>query len=69
MKKVFAIGAVMVVALSTSAFVYSYYGMTEPAEFYTGHTHLSGGTQGAPAHSGGTNASGCHNASVPYHCH
>lgn len=40
-----------------------------PVEFYKGHTHLYGGTQGAPEHSGGTNKQGCHNASVPYHCH
>lgn len=40
-----------------------------PTEFYTGHTHHDHGTQGAPEHSGGTNKQGCHNASVPYHCH
>lgn len=40
-----------------------------PVEFYKGHTHHAGGTQGAPEHSGGLDRNGCHNASVPYHCH
>ena len=40
-----------------------------PVEFYKGHTHADGVTHGAPQHSGGTNSQGCHNASVPYHCH
>lgn len=38
-------------------------------EFYNGHTHDAEGTHGAPSHSGGTNSAGCHNGSVPYHCH
>lgn len=37
--------------------------------FYSGHTHDEDGTHGAPSHSGGTNSAGCHNGSVPYHCH
>lgn len=40
-----------------------------PVEFFAGHTHENGDTAGAPAHSGGTNSMGCHNGSVPYHCH
>lgn len=40
-----------------------------PVEFYKGHTHIDGKTSGAPEHSGGTNKRGCHNGSVPYHCH
>ena len=40
-----------------------------PVEFYKGHTHHGDETIGAPQHSGGTNSMGCHNASVPYHCH
>ena len=41
-----------------------------PVEFYKGHTHgEDGATHGAPQHSGGTNSMGCHNGSVPYHCH
>jgi len=41
----------------------------EIVEFNAGHLHDEDGTHGAPAHSGGTDAYGCHNASVPYHCH
>mgnify|MGYP001045132879 CR=1 FL=1 len=41
-----------------------------PVEFYNGHTHtVNGHTDGAPQHSGGTDRWGCHNRSVPYHCH
>lgn len=41
-----------------------------PVEFYAGHSHdEEGHTHGAPQHSGGTDANGCHNGSVPYHCH
>ena len=41
----------------------------EPVVFYSGHTHEHGETIGAPSHSGGTDKFGCHNGSVPYHCH
>lgn len=41
-----------------------------PVSFYEGHYHNENGdTIGAPAHSGGTDKKGCHNRSVPYHCH
>lgn len=40
-----------------------------PVEFFKGHSHEDGKTVGAPEHSGGTNSQGCHNGSVPYHCH
>ena len=40
-----------------------------PVEYFKGHTHIDGATHGAPEHSGGTDARGCHNGSVPYHCH
>jgi hypothetical protein len=40
-----------------------------PVQYYQGHTHDELGTHGAPSHSGGTDAFGCHNGSVPYHCH
>ena len=41
-----------------------------PVVFYEGHTHgEQGEAVGAPQHSGGTDKYGCHNASVPYHCH
>jgi hypothetical protein len=41
----------------------------EVTNFATGHTHQGGVTEGAIHHSGGTDKYGCHNASVPYHCH
>jgi hypothetical protein len=44
-------------------------GFPEPVEYYKGHSHKDGLTIGAPQHSGGTNKQGCHNGSVPYHCH
>jgi hypothetical protein len=41
-----------------------------PVEFYHGHSHAEDGTAiDAPEHSGGTDRYGCHNGSVPYHCH
>jgi len=40
-----------------------------PVEFVKGHTHDGLVTHGAPQHSGGLDRNGCHNASVPYHCH
>lgn len=57
-----------ILALSGAA-VYSANLKQEPTEFYTGHMHIDGETVDAPQHSGGTNSAGCHNASVPYHCH
>ena len=42
---------------------------SEITTFYSGHTHNGSETIGAPAHSGGTDRYGCHNRSVPYHCH
>jgi len=47
----------------------SFQNQRTPVEFYKGHTHNDGETVGAPQHSGGTDRYGCHNASVPYHCH
>ena len=41
----------------------------EITTFYTGHSHDVEETTGAPQHSGGTDRYGCHNRSVPYHCH
>lgn len=41
-----------------------------PVEFYSGHSHDANGTAiDAPQHSGGLDRKGCHNKSVPYHCH
>ena len=37
--------------------------------FYEGHTHEGRSAIDFPQHSGGTDRYGCHNASVPYHCH
>jgi hypothetical protein len=42
---------------------------SEIQKFYLNHTHGDSGTINAPRHSGGTDRFGCHNASVPYHCH
>lgn len=41
----------------------------QATEYFPGHQHENGDTHGAPSHSGGTDAYGCHNGSVPYHCH
>ena len=41
----------------------------EIQKFHPNHTHSQDQTIGAPEHSGGTDRYGCHNASVPYHCH
>ncbi len=44
---------------------------SEITQYSPSHWHDEhGDTQGgAVSHSGGTDAYGCHNASVPYHCH
>lgn len=42
----------------------------QPVEFFSGHWHGEDGeAHGAPSHSGGLDRNGCHNKSVPYHCH
>lgn len=41
----------------------------QSVEFYSGHSHDGPATIGAPQHSGGTDKFGCHNGSVPRHCH
>lgn len=64
------IGAVLVACSVGASIVYANGGNTRiPVEFFHGHTHESDGTQGAPSHSGGLDRQGCHNGSVPYHCH
>ena len=40
-----------------------------PTDFFKGHSHSKDGTIDAPSHSGGLDRNGCHNKSVPYHCH
>lgn len=69
-KKKLLAAALIVAAIGTGA-AYALTGNPRtPVEFYTGHTHGADGvTVGAPQHSGGTDAYGCHNASQPYHCH
>ena len=60
------------IAVLVSGAAYAFLGSSDhrvPTEFYKGHTHIDGLTLDAPQHSGGTDANGCHNASVPYHCH
>ena len=41
----------------------------EITAFHPGHTHEGSETSGSPGHSGRTDRYGCHNKSVPYHCH
>ena len=63
-----AVLAVFVAIGATSTWAYA--GKRAPVEFFPGHSHDSEGvTVGAPEHSGGTDRYGCHNGSVPYHCH
>lgn len=69
MKKLALIIGAAAIALAVSGYSLTYFGQKEPVAFYTGHTHGDDGTHGAPQHSGGTDSMGCHNASVPYHCH
>lgn len=62
-------GIVSAVALASAA---AYAGLGDgkkPVEFFAGHTHQGSETVGAPEHSGGLDRNGCHNKSVPYHCH
>ena len=70
-KTVFTVMAILAVGFAgTSYAIKDWSHQKEPVAFYTGHSHdEDGNTHGAPQHSGGTNAMGCHNASVPYHCH
>jgi hypothetical protein len=68
MKKII-LSAVVLGALAIGAMAYSTQ-MKTPVEFFRGHTHEKGMTiGGAPEHSGGLDRYGCHNGSVPYHCH
>jgi hypothetical protein len=64
------IGLALAVAAASGVAYANLGGRSEPVEFYKGHAHgPNGETIGAPEHSGGTDANGCHNGSVPYHCH
>jgi hypothetical protein len=69
MKKYF-VSIFLVFAFSSAA--YSLIDNPRKAEitnFFTGHYHQAEETIGAPSHSGRTDRYGCHNRSVPYHCH
>jgi len=68
MKMIAFVGVVAVVLAGSGAYA-ALSTQGEPVVFYKGHTHENGETVGAPSHSGGTNKYGCHNRSVPYHCH
>jgi opacity protein-like surface antigen len=69
-KKKLTVGAVLLSGLIATAAYASFVNPRTPVEFFNGHTHADDGTAiGAPSHSGGTDAFGCHNKSVPYHCH
>jgi hypothetical protein len=70
-KKLSVIAAGAALALTIGGVAYAGLGdHRDPVAFFTGHTHAEDGTAiGAPSHSGGTDRNGCHNASVPYHCH
>lgn len=68
MKKPFAIIAVLAIVGASVAYANGL-NPRSAIDFYHGHTHDAEGTHGAPSHSGGTDRYGCHNGSVPYHCH
>ena len=68
-KKVLIVAAVLAVAGGGVAYA-SLWNERTPVQFFKGHSHdVNGLAQGAPEHSGGLDRAGCHNASVPYHCH
>lgn len=71
MKKRMTAGAVIAAVLAISGLAYAQLGHTRTVHiFFAGHTHDEDGTTiNAPQHSGGTDRNGCHNGSVPYHCH
>lgn len=69
-KRKLGLGAAVLSVFVIGAAYASFYDGRTPVDFYVGHTHGERGEAiGAPAHSGGTDSNGCHNASVPYHCH
>ena len=64
------ITATLIVSAIGGGFVYANVGNPRTAvEFFKGHTHDGEQTVGAPSHSGGLDRYGCHNRSVPSHCH
>ena len=69
LKTLIVASTVTAAVLGGLAFSDSFAGEREAVEFYSGHWHDEHGTHYAPQHSGGTDSAGCHNGSVPYHCH
>jgi hypothetical protein len=70
MKKLTIAIGVAAISITIDAVAYGGILHTEsPTEFFKGHSHSMDGTIGAPSHSGGLDRNGCHNKSVPYHCH
>ena len=64
------IAAVLVVGAVGGGLVFASVGNTRAVvDFFQGHTHDGDDTFGAPSHGGGLDRYGCHNKSVPYHCH
>ncbi len=62
--------AITLVSIIGTGFVYADAGIQRTVfNFFDGHTHDDDRTVGAPSHSGGLDRYGCHNKSVPYHCH
>lgn len=62
--------AIVLIITSTIAFSLGFNPrFYEIQSFHPGHSHDSDETIGAPGHSGRTDKFGCHNKSVPYHCH
>lgn len=71
MKKLVFGAALAAATLIGGSMAYSLYAGNprEPTAYYIGHRHQHDATVGAPSHGGGLDRYGCHNASVPYHCH
>ena len=70
MKKLILAAAILTVAGLAGLALSTPGNARQATDFWPGHTHGPDGTAiGAPAHSGGLDAYGCHNGSVPYHCH
>ena len=69
MKQRILIGLAAVLLAASGAAYAEFANPRTPDEFFAGHSHVDGQTIDAPEHSGGTDRWGCHNASVPYHCH
>ncbi|MBX2856678.1 MAG: hypothetical protein KTR21_16950 [Rhodobacteraceae bacterium] len=69
-KYILAIGVTALAIASAAASGGVGWRHSKETAFYPGHRHAADGAAiHAPSHSGGTNAEGCHNGSVPYHCH